>query len=209
MPARNPSAGLAGVDGVLVVTSSPVSSSRATTSVNVPPVSMPTLIRRARLHEVDSSRPAAARARVQTGGMRLVIRGRDLPGASRPGYDRIGVGAAGALRARWASCAGDAASARWETEVSVVDDDFRGPAVHGKRGERFVYLTWGDLSDGGFDDVPARQADARRASIPPWSPRPRTRAGALVADVVLTDEKGGPRCARVDPPAVTWSVEAA
>ncbi len=45
MPARKPSAGLAGVDGVLVVTSSPVSSSRATTSVNVPPVSMPTLIR--------------------------------------------------------------------------------------------------------------------------------------------------------------------
>ena len=46
MPARNPSAGLAGVDGVLVVTSRPVSSSRATTSVKVPPVSIPTLIRR-------------------------------------------------------------------------------------------------------------------------------------------------------------------
>jgi hypothetical protein len=28
----------------------------------------------------------------------------------------------------------------------------------------------------------------------------------LVADVALTDEKGGPRCARVDPPAVRWSV---
>jgi hypothetical protein len=36
-----PSAGLAGVDGVLVVTMSPESSSSATTSVNVPPVSMP------------------------------------------------------------------------------------------------------------------------------------------------------------------------
>ena len=46
MPARNPSAGLAGVDGVLVVTSSPVSSSNATTSVNVPPVSMPMRMRR-------------------------------------------------------------------------------------------------------------------------------------------------------------------
>jgi hypothetical protein len=31
----------------------------------------------------------------------------------------------------------------------------------------------------------------------------------LVADVVLTDDRGGPRCARVDPPAVRWSVEAA
>ena len=28
----------------------------------------------------------------------------------------------------------------------------------------------------------------------------------LVADVTLTDESGGPRCARVDPPAVRWSV---
>ena len=46
MPARKPSAGLLGVDGVLVVTSSPVSSSKATTSVNVPPVSMPIRIRR-------------------------------------------------------------------------------------------------------------------------------------------------------------------
>ena len=44
MPAMKPSAGLDGVVGVLVVTSSPVSSSKATTSVNVPPVSMPTRI---------------------------------------------------------------------------------------------------------------------------------------------------------------------
>ncbi len=46
MPARKPSAGLPGVEGVLVVTSSPVSSSNATTSVNVPPVSMPMRMRR-------------------------------------------------------------------------------------------------------------------------------------------------------------------
>ncbi len=45
IPARKPSAGLLGVDGVLVVTSSPVSSSKATTSVKVPPVSIPILIR--------------------------------------------------------------------------------------------------------------------------------------------------------------------
>ncbi len=46
MPAMKPSAGLPGVDGVLVVTSSPESSSKATTSVKVPPVSMPILMRR-------------------------------------------------------------------------------------------------------------------------------------------------------------------
>ncbi len=48
-----PSAGLLGVEGVLVVTSSPESSSNATTSVNVPPVSIPILIRRCAMGEIQ------------------------------------------------------------------------------------------------------------------------------------------------------------
>src|SRR5690242_16381757 len=47
MPSSTPTDGSWGVDGVLVVKISPVASSTATTSVNVPPVSMP--IRRRRL----------------------------------------------------------------------------------------------------------------------------------------------------------------
>src|SRR5215211_9077296 len=50
-PARKPSAGSAGVDGVLVVLVRPVSSSTATTSVNVPPVSMPMRTRRSVMAE--------------------------------------------------------------------------------------------------------------------------------------------------------------
>ena len=78
-----------------------------------------------------------------------MIRGSDLPGESCAGHARIGV----ALQVGSAPTGvfpGNAACARWETEVTVVDEDFRGPAVHGKRGERFVYLTWGDVSGGGF-----------------------------------------------------------
>jgi hypothetical protein len=50
---------------------------------------------------------------------------------------------------------GDAASARWELDVrAVLDDggvDLRGPSVHGKKGDRFLYLTWGDVGrDGSF-----------------------------------------------------------
>jgi hypothetical protein len=41
----------------------------------------------------------------------------------------------------------------WELDVEVVsrDDahDFRGPAVQGRRGERFLSLTWGDVADDG------------------------------------------------------------
>ncbi len=49
---------------------------------------------------------------------------------------------------------GDAPSARWDVDVRTViaDDgavDLRGPAVHGKRGERFLYLTWGEVGDDG------------------------------------------------------------
>ena len=139
--------------------------------------------------------------------MRLVIRGRDLPGASRAGFDRIGVG----LQVRSEPVdvvAGDAAGARWETEVDVVGDDFRGPAVHGRRGERFVYLTWGDLSDGEFTMF--RRAKLMLSRVDPALVADAAGEGrSLVADVVLTDEKGAPRCARVDPPAVRWSVEAA
>ena len=57
MPAMKPSAGLPGVLGVFVVTSSPESSSKATTSVNVPPVSMPILIRRALMGTIQPIRP--------------------------------------------------------------------------------------------------------------------------------------------------------
>jgi hypothetical protein len=134
----------------------------------------------------------------------VVIRGHELPGPAFAGHRRIGVG----LQVRSEPdgvVPGDARGARWETEVRLVDGDFRGPAVQGRRGERFLYLTWGDLSGGGFemfrraklmldrvDDAVLREAAE--------SDRP------LVADVRLTDETGGPRCARVDPPAVVWSV---
>ena len=139
--------------------------------------------------------------------MLLVIRGRDLPGASGTGYDRIGV----ALQVRSdpvGVVVGDAAEARWETDVAVVGDDFRGPAVQGRRGERFVYLTWGDLSGGGFEMF--RRAKLMLSRVDPaLVERAAAEDRCLVADVVLTDDKGGPRCARVDPPAVRWSVEAA
>ena len=136
--------------------------------------------------------------------MRLVIRGHDLPGASYAGHPRIAVG----LQVRDEPTdvvPGDATSARWETDIRLVEGDARGPAVHGRRGDRFVYLTWGDVSGEGF-------AMFRRAKLmldrvdDGVVARAEATSRPLVADVRLTEEKGGPRCARVDPPAVRWSV---
>ncbi|MGI8756375.1 MAG: DUF5990 family protein [Acidimicrobiales bacterium] len=106
--------------------------------------------------------------------------------------------------------AGDAASAAWEIEVRVIhgDDgrvDFRGPAVQGRGGDRFVYLTWGEVGDDGSFAM-FRRAKVMLDRIDPATVR-AADAGhrVLVARVDLTDDHGCPRCARVDPPAVTWS----
>jgi hypothetical protein len=75
--------------------------------------------------------------------VRIVIEGRNLPGRHFAEHDNVHV----ALQVRSdpeGPVPGDASSARWETVVRRVDGDVRGPAVHGRRGERFLYLTWGD-----------------------------------------------------------------
>jgi hypothetical protein len=102
----------------------------------------------------------------------------------------------------------DASSARWELDVRVVDveggRDFRGPAVQGKRGDRFLYLTWGDL-DGVGHFVMFRRAKLMLDRIDPDLLDAAVNEGAtLVARVHLTDDRGCPRCARVDPPAIAW-----
>jgi Family of unknown function (DUF5990) len=130
--------------------------------------------------------------------VRIVVEGRDLPGQTFGPYADVHV----ALQVRAepeGAVPGDAASARWEVEVQVVDGDYRGPAVHGKRGERFLYLTWG--SPTGDDWGMFRRA---KLMLDPAL----ADAEVLVATVSLTDEKGGPRCARVVPPAIAWRRQA-
>ena len=138
-----------------------------------------------------------------------MIEGHDLPGADfvSDGVPLSNVHVGVQVRAEPEQLVrGDAPSARWEVEVGVVDGtepDFRGPAVHGRRGERFLYLTWGDVdADGGF--AMFRRAKLMFGDIDPAVLREGMDAGTLVATVALTDEHGGPRCARVRPPAISW-----
>jgi hypothetical protein len=136
------------------------------------------------------------------GEVRVVIRGSDLPGRTFEAYANVHVALQVGAEPMM-PVPGDALSATWETEVRLVDGDFRGRAVHGKRGERFLYLTWGSPSGGDWgmfrraklmlNHIGAEALDAAGERV-------------LVAEVSLTDHRGGPRCARVDPPAVSWSV---
>lgn len=105
---------------------------------------------------------------------------------------------------------GDALEARWHLDVETFLDrdgelDFRGAAVHGKRGDRFLYLTWGNVGDDGAFRM-FRRAKLMLNRVEARLVEAAANGNPLVATVQLTDERGGPRCARVDPPAISWTL---
>jgi hypothetical protein len=107
----------------------------------------------------------------------------------------------------------DANEVHWDTEVDVIVQrdgarDFRGPVVQGKRGDRFIYVTWGNVGPEGEFEM-FRRAKLMLDRIDPDLIEAAVEAGSLGAIVDLTGADGGPRCARVDPPAIAWSVPAA
>jgi len=131
--------------------------------------------------------------------MRLVIEATDLPGRTCGPYRDVHVGLQ-VRREPVELVAADAAKAGWEVDVEVVERngerDFRGPAVHGRRGQRFVYLTWGEVRDDTFSMF-------RRAKLM-LDDVPDAEMETVVARVDLTDECGMPRCATLRAPALDW-----
>jgi hypothetical protein len=98
----------------------------------------------------------------------------------------------------------------WELEVTTRDVDglvdVGGPWVHGRPGARFLYLSWGAADGETFSMF--RRAKLLFGDIP--GPLLRAAAadqGVLVGRLGLTDADGGPRCARVRPPDLTWALE--
>jgi hypothetical protein len=175
-------------------------------------------------------RRAARRPAPVVGTMTVVIDGFDLPGLTchpgpglpvhrtvhvaltghdhgRPYLDMPGRGGALALE----PVPGDAPSARWEASVTVRrgDDgfDFGGPFVRGGRDDRHLGLAWGDVPGDGTLRL-FRGAKLRLVDVEPSLIDAALRPGhRLVARIRLADGKGNPVCARVHPPALTWSVE--
>lgn len=139
--------------------------------------------------------------------VRLRIEGHHLPGRSCGPHKEVHV-ALQVGRDPVAPVPGDADAASWETAVAVVErpdggpPDVRGPAVQGRRGDRFAYLTWGTTASGGFEVF--RRAKLSLDELPALV-RQQGHCGVVTARVDLTDDDGLPRCARLRPPAVTWS----
>jgi Family of unknown function (DUF5990) len=124
--------------------------------------------------------------------VRLVIRGHHLPGRSCGPYGDVHVGLQ-VRRDPHELVPGDADRAEWVVDIGTDNDDFRGPAVQGPRGARFVYLTWGTYADGTFTMF--RRAKLMLADLP-------RGAEEVTVEVHLTDDAGMPRCARLRAPAI-------
>jgi len=136
--------------------------------------------------------------------LRIRIVGEKLPGRSCAGYDNIHVGIQKGQEVV-DLVAGDAPSAVFDIMVVRRDDDgdFRSPYVHGKKGDRFLYLSWGTVDPGTGEFTMFRRLKLMLEAIPPGLLRSGTTS--LEAYLTLTDAKGNPTCAAVRPPAVTWA----
>jgi hypothetical protein len=101
--------------------------------------------------------------------MLLKIEGHRLPGpvwhSDDTHYDNVHVGIQVGKEPRELVRA-DSQTSSWWIPIEVVARagglDFRGPAVQGRPGARFVYLTWGDVAgDGSFTMFRRGQTHAR------------------------------------------------
>lgn len=161
--------------------------------------------------------------RNRTGGapVTLTLEGDRLPGLNCPaapgfpGYEgvHVAVQRRGRPQELLGPTPGDAASARWTLECLARPDatdaagatELTGPYVQGGPGERFVYLSWVTAGPGGRGWSMFRRAKLMLRAIPPEVTAEAVRTGRLTGRLGLTDARGHPLCARVLPPAITWT----
>jgi hypothetical protein len=89
----------------------------------------------------------------------------------------------------------------WTTEITVKSGpdgapDFAGPAVHGKRGERFFYLSWSGERDGHRAMFRRLKIHLRTLTTAQLARAAQTGTG-LAARVHAVAKDGGPACASV------------
>lgn len=149
--------------------------------------------------------------------VRIRIEGTDLPGRNLPpapddpgGRHNVHVAIQGRRGPEdlYGLLAGDAGRASWEIESEIVgslpDIDLRGPQIQGRRGGRFIYLTWGTVSTPSVFSM-FRRAKLMLDAISDDVMQTAVRRGLLVGRLSLIDETGWPVCAAVRPPRIDWS----
>ncbi len=157
------------------------------------------------------SAEAADKGVAMTAQLRIV--GRRLPGSSWSGRHGIHVGVQRGNDDVLGLVFGDAADAVFDIEIDSVEGSdgqagFRGPYVHGRRGERFVYLTWGEVHEQGIFTMFRRLKLHLAPLAEQASVETLLAAKKIQAVLELTDTRGRPLAASVRPPWVTWRVTA-
>ena len=143
--------------------------------------------------------------------LKLELRGKNPPGRTFDAFENVHVG----LQRKKAAVdlfRGDGENIGWVFEIESTagngnETDFRGSYVHGKRGERFIYLSWGDVAaDGTF--AMFRRAKVMLNAVEPRLLRMASAGGALSGSFSLTDARGrgGPLRTTLRPPLIEWTV---
>ena len=138
------------------------------------------------------------------------IIGRRLPGLNWSGRSGIHLGVqrgsevVGLVR-------GDEGEATFDIEVELHVDaegntDFRGPYVHGRRRERFIYLSWGEVDAEGTFTMFQRLKLPLSPLIEQFGVDAVRGSRRVHAFLELTDPKGRPVASSVRPPWVFWRV---
>jgi hypothetical protein len=93
----------------------------------------------------------------------------------------------------------DGSPVTWELDAELAATDLRGSYVHGRPGDRFLYLSWQRQDSGMF-----RRAKLMLDALTP-DLLSRAEHGVLAARLSLTLPDGSPVCGAVRPPNVEWS----
>ena len=139
------------------------------------------------------------------GMLNVKIVGERLPGRSFEGHGNVHIGVQRGTEVVQVQPA-DGPSVKFTFGIVLREVeggiDFRSPFVHGDPGDRFFYLSWGNVDGEGVFAM-FRRAKLMLAAVPRGLITPGTEL--LEGYLSLTDDKGGPVCAAVRPPAIDWS----
>ena len=103
---------------------------------------------------------------------------------------------------------GDAKRAEWTLECKPVTTEtgmeLAGPYIQNRLGGRFIYLSW-TAADGAGGQAMFRRAKLMLDAVGQDTIDAAQQSGLLLGRLRLTDAKGGPLCAAVRPPLITWT----
>jgi hypothetical protein len=134
----------------------------------------------------------------------LRIVGRELPGRDWSDYRNVHVGVQ-RRRDVVDRAPADTDRAYFDIPLDIASDDYRGPFAQGRRGQRFVYLSWGEVDDEGSFTM-FRRAKLRLDVLPDDVAAALRTGHTVEAALRLTGADGGPLCAAISPHLISWRI---